>query len=359
MKKKRIGVIFGGQSGEHEVSLMSSTSIIKVIDREKYDVVMIGITKNGEWLLYNGDVDKIKSGEWEKEGIRAFFPPNANYKGLITFSNGKEEFHPLDIVFPVLHGPRGEDGTIQGLFEISQIPYVSSGVMSSALGMDKFFSKKLFDHAGLPIVKYKVFHKKEILLDIETIIQIVERDLGYPCFVKPCNLGSSVGVSKAHNRPELIDALQIASKYDRRVLVEEFVKAREIELSVFGNNEPKVSIPGEIIPSNEFYDYVAKYFDGGKTKLIIPAPLSESVIKRFQELALKAYRALDCSIYARVDFFYNEEQDKIYINELNTIPGFTHASMYPKLWEATGISYPQLINKLIDLAFERYEEIKQ
>lgn len=355
MDKKKLGIIFGGQSGEHEVSLMSSTSVINVIDRAIYDLTLIGISKTGKWMLYNGDIGKIKTGEWENEGIRAFLSLDPEYKGLFTINNSRQEFYQLDVVFPVLHGPKGEDGTIQGLFEVLQIPYVSSDVMSSSLGMDKSFSKKLFDYAGLPILKYLVYSRQQLIAEKEKIIKDIKNKLGYPCFVKPCNLGSSVGINKAHNRLELKEAIKTALQYDNRIIIEEFVDAREIELSVLGNETPEVSVPGEIIYTSEFYDYNAKYFDDKGTKLIIPAPIPESVEKRLQEIAIKAYKALNCSIFARADFFYDEKNDKIYINELNTIPGFTNGSMYPKLWEASGITYPKLVNRLLELAIERHK----
>ncbi|HHU69098.1 MAG TPA: D-alanine--D-alanine ligase [Thermoanaerobacterales bacterium] len=354
MNKMKLGIIFGGQSGEHEVSLMSSTSIINVIDREIYDLTLIGITKTGKWLLYNGEIDKIKTGEWEDEGINIFLSLDPDYKGLFTINNCHREFYQLDIVFPVLHGPKGEDGTIQGLFEVLQIPYVSSDVMSSALGMDKAFSKKLFEYAGLPILRYQVYSKNQFAAEKENTVKNIEEELGYPCFVKPCNLGSSVGISKAHNRSELYEAIKTAFLYDNRIIIEEFVNAREIELSILGNETPEVSVPGEIVYAKEFYDYEAKYFDNKGTKLIIPAPIPEPVVERIQEVAIKAYKTLNCSIFARADFFYDEVNDKIYINELNTIPGFTHGSMYPKLWEAAGISYTKLVNRLLELAIERH-----
>jgi len=356
MKKLKIGVIFGGQSGEHEVSLMSATSIMKVMDKSKYDIIPIGITKDGRWHVFLGDISKIEDGSWEKEAHPALIPPDTGYKCIVTLDNGVETRHYIDVMFPVLHGPRGEDGTVQGLFELMNIPYVSCGVGSSAVCMDKVFSKQILSNAGLPVVDYLVFYKHDLPNKLPQIISDVEAHLGYPCFVKPANLGSSVGVSKARDRENLEKALLLAAEYDRKILVEKAIDAREIECSVLGNEDPKASLPGEIIPSNEFYDYKAKYLDGGKSKLLIPAPLAGEQIKKIQELSVKAFKALDCSGMARVDFLIDKISGIIYINELNTIPGFTKISMYPKMWEASGISYKQLIDELIQLAQKRHQQ---
>lgn len=353
--KKRIGIIFGGQSGEHEVSLMSASSILKVIDREKFHVVPIGISKDGKWYLYKGNVEDLKPGKWIKNTIRAFLPPDTSYQGLVTFENGNLKVEKLDAVFPVLHGPKGEDGSVQGVLELAGIPYVSCGVTSSAVCMDKVFTKKILEYESLPIPRWTFYYDYEI--DDSTIGKI-ESSFGYPCFIKPANLGSSVGVSKAKNRQELKEALELAVKYDRKVVIEEFIDGREIEISVLGNDAPRASIPGEIIPCHEFYDYTAKYFDDGQSKLLIPAPIPQEVIETIQNLAVKAFTALGCEGMARVDFFYEESRGRVYINELNTIPGFTKISMYPKLWEASGLKYKDLITKLINLAVERHEKTK-
>ncbi|MCG0275371.1 MAG: D-alanine--D-alanine ligase [Thermosediminibacteraceae bacterium] len=356
MEKLRVGVIFGGQSGEHEVSLMSATSIINVMDKSKYDIIPIGITKDGRWHLFLGDVSKIKDGSWIEEAVPVFLPPDPTFKCAISLKDGVETRYYLDVIFPVLHGPRGEDGTVQGLFELMNIPYVSCGVGSSAVCMDKVFSKKLLKQEGLPVVDFKVFYKKDLPQGLSDMVIEVEKSFGYPCFVKPANLGSSVGVSKAHNREELKSAIMLAAEFDRKILVERFIPAREIECSVLGNDNPVASLPGEIIPSEEFYSYTAKYFDGGKSKLLIPAPLSAEETEKIRNLAIRAYKALDCSGMARVDFLISKVTGVIYINELNSIPGFTSISMYPKMWEASGLSYKELIDRLIELAIERHRQ---
>ncbi|AEE90561.1 D-alanine--D-alanine ligase [Tepidanaerobacter acetatoxydans Re1] len=356
MQKIKVGIIFGGQSGEHEVSLMSCVSVIQVMDKTKYDIIPIGITKKGNWKLFLGDISKIENGSWEDEAIPALLSPDPSCKCVITLKDGMESRYYLDVVFPVLHGPRGEDGTVQSLFELMNIPYVSCGVTSSAICMDKVFSKKILEQSGLPIVDYKAFYKRELLARMPEIISEVEEFLGYPCFVKPANLGSSVGISKAGGPSELESAMRLATQYDTKILVERFIDAREIECAVLGNDEPNASLPGEIIPSRDFYDYTAKYLDGDKSKLLLPAPVSRKDITRIQELAIKAFKTLDCSGMARVDFLMSKVSGNIYINELNTIPGFTRISMYPKMWEISGLSYKDLIDKLINLAFERHRQ---
>ena len=355
-EKLNVLILFGGKSGEHEVSLMSATNVIKAIDKERYNIYMIGITRQGRWMAYRGDVDKIADGSWEKEAegldreetISLLF--SSLFKGEAKSS--------MDVVFPVLHGPNGEDGTMQGLLEMLDIPYVGCGVMASALGMDKEFSKQLFARAGLPMGDYTVILKTDIEKDMASAISLVESKFTYPVFIKPVNMGSSVGITKAHNREELAGGLTEACKYDRKVIIEENINCREFECSVLGNNAPIASGIGEIIPSNEFYDYQAKYFDDGKSVLVIPAKLSDSKIQELREAAVKAYKALDCCGMSRVDFLVDKDTEKIYINEINTIPGFTKISMYPKLWDAAGVSYGKLIDKLIELAIERHNEKK-
>lgn len=355
-EKLNVLILFGGKSGEHEVSLMSATNVIKAIDKERYNIYMIGITRQGRWMAYKGDVDKIADGSWEKEAegldreetISLLF--SSLFKGEAKSS--------MDVVFPVLHGPNGEDGTMQGLLEMLDIPYVGCGVMASALGMDKEFSKQLFARAGLPMGDYIVILKTDIEKGMASAISLVESKFTYPVFIKPVNMGSSVGITKAHNREELAGGLTEACKYDRKVIIEENINCREFECSVLGNNAPIASGIGEIIPSNEFYDYQAKYFDDGKSVLVIPAKLSDSKIQELREVAVKAYKALDCCGMSRVDFLVDKDTEKIYINEINTIPGFTKISMYPKLWDAAGVSYGKLIDKLIELAIERYSEKK-
>ncbi|AST57638.1 D-alanine--D-alanine ligase family protein [Thermoanaerobacterium thermosaccharolyticum] len=356
MEKLKVAVLFGGQSGEHEVSRVSATSIINNIDRDKYDVYMVGITKKGEWYLYNGDIEKIATGEWEKDAVPALIGPSTKYKGILAFKGSRYEFYPIDVVFPVLHGPNGEDGTVQGLLELLEMPYVGPNVLSSSLCMDKVFSKRIFLEAGIPTPKFTVVYRKE-LINVDNYEEIRRRvsEIGYPCFVKPANMGSSVGITKVHNENELMDALKLASKYDRKIIIEEGIDAREIECSVLGNDNPEASIAGEIVPAHEFYDYDAKYFDEA-SKLFIPAPIPDVKMEEIRELAIKAYIALDVRGMARVDFLMDKNTGKVYLNELNTIPGFTKISMYPKLWEASGKPYSKLIDDLIQLALSANKE---
>ena len=376
--KKRIAVIFGGQSSEHEVSRVSAESVIRNINKDKYDVNMIGITMDGRWLSYDGPVENLSTGKWqaiaeEKElnadsQLQEIVPenakenraimPGASARNIFAVAGAESENKKIDVVFPVLHGCNGEDGTIQGLFELAGIPYVGCGVLGSALGMDKAYSKIIFEKEGLPQGEYLVFSRKQIKMDTGPLIKQVEEKLTYPCFVKPSNAGSSVGVSKAHNREELTAALEMAAKHDIRVLVEEFINGREVECAVLGNDDAIASTVGEIIPCNEFYDYQAKYIDNN-SKAVIPADLPEKTALKIREYAVRAFKSLDCAGLSRVDFFVHKETGEIFINEINTLPGFTSISMYPKLWEASGIPYNELIEKLIYLAIERFEENKR
>lgn len=349
--KVKVAVIFGGQSGEHEVSLMSTTSIIKAMDKEKYDIITIGITREGLWKYYDGEVDKILTGEWEEHAVPI---SESDYNFVPTV--GKIPSEKIDIVFPVLHGPMGEDGTIQGLFELAGLSYVGCGVLASAAGMDKAFSKTLFQEAGLKQAEYIIIMRKDLEQDLDDCILRVETKFQYPVFIKPANLGSSVGISKAHDKEELKAGLELAAKYDRKIIVEEFIDGYEVECSVLGNDDPKASVVGQIVPCNEFYDYKAKYFDEGKTGLLIPANISNEASDKVREIAVKAFLAVDGSGMTRVDCFVDRKTDEVYINEINTIPGFTKISMYPKLWQAAGIPYSKLIDRLIELAFERFEE---
>jgi D-alanine-D-alanine ligase len=353
MRKIRVGIIFGGRSGEHEVSLASARSVIDALDRARYEIVPIGITRSGRWIHSEQSLEMLKaavggsadSGEIEA-ALAAVSSPFPNLAALAE----------LDVIFPVLHGPYGEDGTIQGLLELIGIPYVGCGVASSAVGMDKVLMKELFVARELPVVHYRVVSRRRWEAEPELVVREIETALPYPMFVKPANLGSSVGVTKAHNRDELVAGLAEAARYDRKLLVEEGVdQAREIECSILGNEEPLASIPGEVVPGNEFYDYAAKYL-AGTSKLLIPAPLSPEQTRQIQELAIAAFRAVDGAGMARVDFLLSRRDGRIYVNEINTIPGFTSISMYPKLWEASGLSYPALIDRLIELAFERHAE---
>ncbi|MBP2021106.1 D-alanine-D-alanine ligase [Clostridium punense] len=339
--KKNVAILFGGQSTEHEVSRVSATSVLNHINNEKYNIYPIGITKEGKWFLYKGEYENIASGQWEQDN------ENKVSNGLEVLVDKK-----VEVVFPVLHGMYGEDGTIQGLCKLMNIPCVGPSVMSSAVCMDKIYTKYLLEHGNIKQAKYVVVTTFDYKKDSSVFVKAIEENLGYPCFVKPANSGSSVGITKAHNREELVKGLELALNHDRKVLVEEGLNAREIEVSVLGNDDPKASIPGEIIPAKEFYDYEAKY-QNAASKLLIPAALPEEKLSIIRDLAVKIYKKLDCSGMARVDFLVDKDTEEVYLNEVNTIPGFTSISMYPKMWEATGLSYPALIDELIELAIER------
>lgn len=339
MPKLRVGIVFGGCSGEHEVSLMSAASVIKFIPRDKYEPVLIGITKKGGWLTEGNPWEALKQGTSEPGGPAP-----------------TELLASLDVVFPVLHGPYGEDGTIQGLFEMCAVPYVGAGVLASAVGMDKVTMKRVFAASGLPIARYRVIERRVWESQPpKALIQDVVNDLGLPVFVKPANLGSSVGVSKARNEEELKLAVDLACQYDRKVVIEEYIPCREVECAVLGNDDPEASVIGEVVPRKEFYDYEAKYTDG-VSDFIVPAAFPRTVHEEVRSLAIRAFKAIDCSGMARVDFFIHRETGRVILNEINTIPGFTHLSMYPRLWEASGLSYPDLIDRLITLARERFAE---
>ncbi len=378
-KKLRVGILFGGRSGEHEVSLLSAASVLQAIDRDKFDVAPIGITREGRWLaaadanhLLNGDMSAGRAAAARRRS-RSYAgretPPrrHSHAAGAGTASStGLNQSQgpggqPLDVVFPVLHGTFGEDGTIQGLFELAGIAYVGSGVLGSAAGMDKDVMKRLFVEAGLPIVKHVTLLRADWEKNPRKAIAQVEKSLRYPVFVKPANLGSSVGISKAHDRKELGPALTLAAKYDRKLVVEQGVggkktRAREFEVAVLGNDDPKASVVGEIVPGKEFYDYEAKYLSEGSVP-VIPAKLSKSETKKIREMAVAAFRACDLSGLARVDFLMEPDgKHRIFVNEVNTMPGFTQISMYPKLWQASGLSYTGLITRLIELALERQAE---
>jgi D-alanine-D-alanine ligase len=354
--KKRIAVVFGGQSSEHEVSRFSAESVIRNIDTDKFDVAMIGITKEGRWLAYDGPTGLIGTGEWQALAESRQKSGQALLTAGSAIAEAEKDNKRIDVIFPVLHGTNGEDGTIQGLFELAGIPYVGCGVLGSALCMDKAYAKLIFEKEGLKQGKYLVYDRKSINHGLDGIISEVEGTLDYPCFVKPSNAGSSVGVSKAHNRGELIPALHMAAKYDRRILVEEFIDGREAECAVLGNDDPIASTVGEVVPCNEFYDYEAKYLSGDKSEIIIPADFPGAVIDKIRDYSLRAFKALDCSGLARVDFFVKRDNNEVYINEINTMPGFTQISMYSKLWAASGIPYGELIERLVELALERHED---
>ena len=354
--KIRVGVIFGGRSAEHEVSLVSASSIIDAIDKKKYEIIPIGITPEGEWISSREILKLLKEKKQFHNEPKVTFLPEPTKNNFISITRRRSillQKH-IDVIFPVLHGTYGEDGTIQGLFELANIPYVGAGVLGSSVGMDKVITKQLCEQAGISVTPYVWFVTPEYAKYTKKILTAIEVKLGYPCFIKPANLGSSVGISKAHNRKQLVESIKLASKYDRKILVEKSIEnAREIEVSVLGNDDPIASVPGKIISSNEFYDYDAKYVDG-KSEAVIPAKLPSSIAKKVRELAVQSFKAIDCSGMARVDFLLTRRTNKIYFNEINTIPGFTSISMYPKLWEVTGIPYKKLLDRLIELAIERH-----
>lgn len=365
-KKINVGIVFGGKSAEHEVSLMSAASIIKAIDKEKYNVVPIGITKEGSWMIYSGPVEQIENGEWEGISNKLLRDkPKENTFSIIPLGKKGSDLkqvvptglaNKIDVVFPALHGPYGEDGTIQGLLEMADIPYVGAGVLASSLCMDKVYAKKIFELEGLNVVEYVVVLRNKLEKHLDEYVSRIEEGFEYPIFIKPANLGSSVGITKAHDRKGLIKGLREAAKYDRKILVERSISCREIECAVLGNDDPMASVVGEIVPSHEFYDYEAKYFDDGKSKLIIPADIPKNKSDEVRQMSINAYKALGCTGLSRVDFFLERETNKIYINEINTMPGFTKYSMYPLLWQETGLSYDELIDKLIKFALERYDD---
>ena len=356
--KLKVGVVFGGRSAEHEVSLVSASSVIGALDKEKYEIIPIGITPEGKWLSSPETLKLLKSGQDVRPQPDKILLPDPKAHGLVELYPEAATRNPLslDVIFPVLHGTFGEDGTMQGLFELAGIPYVGAGVLGSSVGMDKIMTKQLCERDRIPVSPYLWFLAGDYRHRGKAIISHIEKKLRYPCFVKPANTGSSVGISKAHNRRELLAAIELASEYDRKILVEKSIEhAREIEVSVLGNDDPVASVPGEIISSNEFYDYDAKYVDG-KSTAVIPAKLPKTVVKALQGFAVRTFKAIDCSGMGRADFLVTKRSNKIYMNEINTIPGFTSISMYPKLWEASGISYAALLDRLIALAIERFNE---
>ncbi len=356
MRKLRVGVIFGGRSGEHEVSLMSAQSVMQAMDRDKYEVVPIGITRDGHWIASGDPLRALIEGNPQLAAPAALLPQPGT-RSLVPMGPAKTSaLGEIDVFFPVLHGPYGEDGTVQGLLELAGVPYVGAGVAASAVGMDKALMKALFRQAGLPVVDYTVVTAAQWRLDPAAVRDRVGGQIGFPCFVKPANLGSSVGVSRVSGSADLDDALAEAFGYDLKVLVERAAQGcREVEVSVLGNDFPEASIPGEIVPAADFYDYRSKYLDE-RSELIIPARISAAAAGRVQSMALDAFRAIDGAGLARVDFFVHKETEEIWVNEINTMPGFTRISMYPKLWEASGLPYPQLIDRLIELALERHAQ---
>jgi len=355
MSRLRIGVLFGGRSTEHEVSILSAQSIIAAMDPQRFEAVPLYIDKNGRWLV-GGSLKRLVSEDAASKYV--YLPPDPTQRSLVPAQNGAgapPTLPALDAVFPVFHGLNGEDGTIQGVLELANIPYVGAGVLGSALGLDKIYMKRAFAAAGLPTVDYLPITRRQYEQDPNAFIALVEERLGYPCFSKFANSGSSVGTTKAHDRAELVAGLRLAASFDRKLLVERAVDARELEVSVLGNDEPQASVVGEIVPGHEFYDYDAKYLDEG-SRLLIPAAIETGVADDVRAMALRAFQAVDAAGMARVDFFMERKTGRVLVNELNTIPGFTRISMYPKLWEASGLSYPKLIERLVDLAIERFND---
>jgi D-alanine-D-alanine ligase len=366
--KKRIGVIFGGRSGEHEVSIRSARSVIEAIDRDKFEVIPIAITKEGRWLspaqsagLLPASASVLLADTVRATSDALTIVGDPSRSGLLKLDNRSDAgaSQRLDIVFPVMHGTYGEDGTIQGLLEMAGIPYVGCGVLGSSCGMDKVVMKALFRHAGLPLCRYIWFLRGEWESRPDKIQARVASDIGYPCFVKPANLGSSVGISRAVDAKSLEDAINLAASYDRKVIIEEGLEVREIECAVMGNDEPEASLPGEYVVHDEkakFLDYTEKYSNTGHVEFVVPAPITKRLAKRIQELAIRAFKSVDGSGLARVDFFLLRDKNRLLVNELNTIPGLTDVSGFPKMWEATGLPFSKVIDRLIELAIERHRE---
>jgi len=356
-RKLRIAVLFGGRSGEHDVSLMSARSVLAALDPEKYEVTQVGITRDGEWFHGENTLESFAQGDMQNLN-RIVLPQeplhSAIYQLKITnHGQALEKLADIDVFFPVLHGPFGEDGTLQGLLELADVAYVGAGVAGSSVGMDKGIFKDVMRANGIPIVDSILVLRSEIENDINAVIEQTEKMGAYPFFAKPANLGSSVGISKCNSRSDLGEGLMEAARYDRRVVIERGVgNVREVEVSVLGNEDPQTSVCGEVLPSREFYSYESKYIDG-TSGLIIPSQLPAEVTDRIREYAVRAYKAIDCAGMARADFFFDNDTNQIYLNELNTLPGFTSISMYPKLWQASGLSYPKLVDRLIELALER------
>lgn len=352
--KLKLGVIFGGKSEEHVVSIMSAQSILKHVNKEKFLVYPIGICRNGTWIYLEEVFEAVNQNKVDEIDFGKLMETHQNQssKDALAMLMGE-----LDVVFPVLHGPYGEDGTIQGLFEMMDIPYVGADVKASALCMDKVYSKQLLKAVGIPVVDSLHIMKHQYQEGHDLFINEIDQYLTYPMFVKPANLGSSVGISKVKEKAGLHAAIMDALKYDSKVLVEKGIDCREVECAILGNEMPKASVVGEILPSHEFYDFEAKYFDDGHSKMVIPAPVSETIEAKIQEMAIKAYQTLGISGLSRIDFFVDKESQAIYLNEINTLPGFTQYSMYPLLWAESGIAYPDLIERLIELAFEKFKGI--
>jgi len=353
MRKKTVAVLFGGVSSEHEISKISASTIINNISTDKYFVIPIYISKEGKWLLYDGCSDNMANVQWEKQGTPAILSPDTTHHGLLRIVGGKAKNIPIDMVFPVLHGKFGEDGSVQGLCELAGIPYVGSGILSSSACMDKAFTKMVAKTVGVAQADYLVFTKTDVAENMSEIYKKVRYKIGYPCFIKPSNGGSSIGISKANNKSELETALIEAAKHDNKVLIEKAIVGRELECAVLGNENPEASGVGEIVPSHAFYDFDAKYNDSNSETIVI-ADIPDEIKEEIRSSSLKIYKALDCSGLARIDFFYDTEKNRVVFNEVNTMPGFTAISMYSMLWKATGISISELVDKLIELGFQRF-----
>ena len=356
-KKLRLGILFGGRSGEHEISLLSARSILSALSPDEYEVIQIGITHDGLWLVGENTLDKFSSGTQLNELSPATIFADPSRQGLYIFQDSDREeiielLTQLDVVFPILHGTYGEDGTIQGLFELAEIAYVGAGVLGSSVGMDKGIFRDIMRANDIPQVDTIIVFRSDVENSLDEVIGHAEALAHYPLFTKPANLGSSVGITKCMNRSDLMEGLMDAARYDRRILVERGIHAREIEVSVLGNDDPIASVPGEVIPSADFYSYEAKYIDD-RSELVIPAPIPFEISQQVRNFAVRAYRAVDCAGMARVDFLLDKDTGELYLNELNTIPGFTKISMYPKLWEASGLTFKDLVKRLLELAMER------
>ena len=365
-KKLRIGIIFGGRSGEHEVSLRSARSVIEAIDKSKYEVVPIAITKEGNWLgpaaaakVLPAETQRLVPTNTHGNASRdVAILGDPSRTGLVKLDADDQSREELDVIFPVLHGTYGEDGTLQGLLEMAAIPFVGCGTLASACGMDKVAMKALFKEAGLPICEYTWFLRSEWESDSAKVTRRVSREIGFPCFVKPVNLGSSVGISKATDKASLANAAKLAARYDRKIMVEELVDAREIECAVMGNDQPQASLPGEYVIHEEsarFLDYTEKYSSTGNVEFVVPARISKAATKKIQSMAVKAYKAIDAAGLSRVDFFLKKDGE-VLVNEINTLPGLTDVSGFPKMWEASGVSFTKVIDKLIEFAIERHRE---
>lgn len=364
--KINIGVIFGGRSGEHEISIRSAKAVIENIDAEKYSVIPIAISPEGKWLSPAASLQLLPDGSKDAlaKDVSSWSSPIAlvgdtSFRGLTMLLPEKPSSAPIDVVFPVLHGTFGEDGTIQGLLEMADVPYIGCGVLASSCGMDKVVMKKLFADAGLPICRYLWFLRTDWETNSDAVITGIEHDLGYPCFVKPANLGSSVGVSRADDKESLKGAIDLAARYDRKIIIEESLDMREIECAVLGNDKPKASLPGEYIirdESKKFLDYTEKYAGTGNNQFVVPAPISDELAAKIRDLAVKAFSAIDGSGLARVDFFLRRDNGMLLVNEINTMPGLTDASGFPKMWAGTGMTFPKVIDELVELAFERHRD---